>query len=191
MQLDLDIKQELEKNIFDTNLFDIKILDNEYYFDFSACKKSSNFPEDNFTNFFKNRKELYKFVKKEYFRFLNNDFDGSDGLLEDYQIKNFGGRRKKVLRKIIRDNNAKRIESLPIVYRLCHSVNKELQFYYYETSSNVYRVVAIDLFHLLFPANDNERPNIKNDGIDRYNENKDNQVCLSEILNIPLNQENN
>ena len=55
----------------------------------------------------------------------------------------------------------------------------------------MYRVVAIDLFHLLFPANDNERPNIKNDGIDRYNENKDNQVCLSEILNIPLNQENN
>lgn len=182
MQLDLQFKEALEKNIFDTNLFDINILDNDYYFDLSACKKSSKFADYNFTNYFKNRKELYKFVKKEYNRFLYNRFDSHGGLLEDYEIKHFGGKRMKLLSKIMEDNLNKKIGRLPIVFRLCHKNNKELQFYYYEANQNVYRVVAIDIFHLLMPANDKERSDIKNDGINKYNQNKNNDICLSEFL---------
>ena len=182
MQVDLQFKEALEKNIFDTNLFDLDIIDNEYYFDLSACTKSSNFEEYNFTNYFKNRKELYKFVKKEYNKFLNNRFDLNDGLLEEYEIKHFGGKRMKLLSKIIEDNINKKIGRLPIVFRLCNRYNKELQFYYYEASKNVYRIVAIDIFHLLMTANDNERSDIKNDGINKYNQNKNNDICLSEFL---------
>lgn len=182
MQPDLQFKKELEKNIFDTNLFDIDILDNNYYFDLSACKKSSKFEEYNFTNYFKNRKELFKYVKKEYNKFLNNRFDLDEGLLEEYEIKHFGGERRKLLSKIIADNLNKKIGRLPIVYRLCNRNNKELQFYYYEANKNVYRIVAIDIFHLLMPANDRERTGIKNDGVNKYNENKNNTICLSEIV---------
>ena len=180
MQLDLQFKEALEKNIFDTNLFDINILDNDYYFDLSACKKSSKFEDYNFTNYFKNRKELYKFVKKEYNKFLYNRFD--NGLLEEYEIKHFGGKRMKLLKKIMKDNLNKKIDELPIIFRLCNIYNKEVQFYYYETNKNVYRIVGIDIFHLLMPANDNERSDIKNDGINKYNQNKNNDICLSEIL---------
>lgn len=182
MQLDLDFKEELEKNIFDNNLFDIDILDNDYYFDFSACKKSSKFPEENFTNYFKNRKELYKFVRKEYYRFINNDFDSQNGLLEEYEIKHFGGVRTKIVKKIIKDNIGKKVKKLPVLYRLVHKVNKEIQFYYYEASEHVYRIVAIDLFHLLLPANDKFRSDVKNDGIFKYKENESNDICLSEIF---------
>lgn len=182
MQIDLGIKEALEKNIFENNLFDTPILDNEYYFDFSACKKSSKFPEDNFTNFLKNRKELYKYVKKERFRFLNMDFDSPNGILEEYEIKNFGGKRMKLLTKIITDNTGKKIGRLPIIYRLCNKFNKALQFYYYEASENMYRVVAVDLFHLLMPANDKERQDVKNDGVYMYKENENNDICLSEIF---------
>lgn len=183
MQIDLQFKKDLEKNIFDTNLFDFDLLDNNYHFDFSACKKSSNIAEDNFTNYFKNRKELYKYVKREYLRFRNNDFDLNDGLLEEYELKHFGGKRMKVLAKILMDNSNKKIGKLPIIYRLCNKNNKEIQFYYYEANPNVYRIVAIDIFHLLMPANDSERTDFKNDGINKYNENKNNSICLSEFIN--------
>ena len=182
MQLDLQFKEALEKNIFDTNLFDINILDNDYYFDLSACKKSSKFETYNFTNYFKNRKELYKFVKKEYSKFLYNRFGSNNDLLEEYEIKHFGGKRKKLLKKIMEDNLNRKIINLPIVFRLCNRQNKELQFYYYEANKNVYRIVAIDIFHLLMPANDKEKPDIRNDGINKYNQNKNNDICLSEIL---------
>ena len=183
MQIDLQFKKDLEQNIFDTNLFNVDVLDNNYYFDLSACKKSSKFEEDKFTNYLKNRKELYRYIKKEYHRFLKNDFDLQDGLLEEYEIKHFGGKRMRLLSKIIKDNTNKRIGKLPIIYRLCNRNNKEIQFYYYEANKNVYRIVAIDLFHLLMPANDNERSNFKNDGVNKYEENKDNDICLSEIIN--------
>lgn len=182
MQLDLEFKEALEKNIFENNLFDSEFFDNDYYFDFSACKKSSKFPEDNFTNFFKNRKELYKYVKKEHYKFSNMVFDSQDGILEEYEIKNFGGKRMKLLTKIISDNMDKKVERLPIIYRLCNKFNKELQFYYYEASEHVYRIVAVDLFHLLMPANDKERHDVKNDGVFRYKENEKNDICLSEIF---------
>ena len=182
MQLDLQFKEALEKNIFDANLFDINILDNDYYFDLSACKKSSKFEDYNFTNYFKNRKELYKFVKEEYNRFLYNRFDSNNDLLEDYIIKHFGGERKRLLKKIMEDNLNKKVGKLPIIFRLCNRYNREIQFYYYEANKNVYRIVAIDIFHLLMPANDNERSEIKNDGINKYNQNKDNDICLSEFL---------
>lgn len=182
MQIDLEFKEDLEKNIFDTNLFDLDIVDNNYYFDFSACKKSSKFPEEKFTNFFKNRKELFKYVRKEHYRFLNKEFNLQDGLLEEYEIKHFGGNRMKLLSKIISDNANKKIGRLPIIYRLCNIYNPELQFYYYEATENVYRIVAIDLFHLLMPANDKERPDFKNDGVSKYKENENNNICLSEIF---------
>ena len=182
IQLDLEFKKETEKNLFGDNLFDIEIFDNDYQFDFSSCKKSSKVPSYNFTNYFKNRRELYRYVKQEYNKFIRMDFIKYEGILNEYEIKKFGGKRYPLLLEIIRDNTGKKIKWLPNVFRLCNKVNPDLQFYYYESSPNVYKVVAIDIFHLLLPAHDKQRAFVKNDGVYKYNENESNTICLSEIL---------
>lgn len=87
-----------------------------------------------------------------------------------------------LLLKILSDNLNKKVKRLPIIYRLYNISNPDLQFYYYEANEKVYRIVAVDLFHLLMPANDKERPYVKNNGIYKYNENKNNDICLSEIF---------
>ena len=184
-KVNLHLKEELEKNIFNDNLFENKLFENEYYFDFSECMKSCIIDKYNFVNYFKDKRELFKCVKRYYYQFKNNSFDGIDGVLSDFEIKNvYTAEKMKLVKQIIYENTGKKPRIMPRINRLCHKTNHELQFFYYEIEKNkVYRIVAIDLFHLIIPANDSERPRYKNDGEQKYKENKDNSICLSEILN--------
>lgn len=184
MQLDLVLKQDLESNIFKENLFNkTNVISLPYSFNFDECMKSVDIPNKNFINKFQRKNELFKCVKSYYYRFKSNDFDDINGILQEFEIKPFNRPRVKLISKIIEKTNGKYPKNgLPQMWRLKCINNPNIQFCYYEVSNNIYRVVAIDIYHLFCPTEDPDYKSLGRDGRGKYQMYKDSKIDLSEIL---------
>lgn len=130
---------------------DRKILGFSDEFDFSECFHSVSIDFLEFTNYFNSVKsQRFKFVKRECIRLKEQQVN----LDEKYEMKivnlddNFNELKiKTIYSKTIN----KRIEKLPMLYKLKNLDNQELQFYVKEEEKK-YKVCFIDIYHLAIPT---------------------------------------
>lgn len=166
-----------KKNKFDRKLFD----DQKEIIDIDEALKSVNLPEHFFTNFFKGRKDpMFKFVKTQYAYIKSDKFK----ILENYELKDVVYKDNLSEEKIIdivkctfdKDVN------LNTIYRFKNYENPAFQLYVNKESNNNYKVIIIDLYHLVIPAADRGKGRKKADIENDYNEKKLNDYCLSNII---------
>lgn len=120
-------------------------------FNFDDALKSIDIPYLEFVNFFINNKEaLFKFTKKEYKKLLF----GNVNLDEEYEMKivnvEYGFNEFKI-QTIWEKTQEKKIEVLPIIYKLKCLGNENLQFYV-TSENNCFKVCFIDIYHLGIPT---------------------------------------
>lgn len=142
--------------------------------------KSINIPEYQFTNFLKSntsskiieiKKICLSLEHKE--NILNEEFviDELD-FMNEYIRKRFYAIIESFLKIKLKKSDIFNIRKFK------NLANPNYQLYFYKTNSDVWNLYLVDIFHLAIPA--------KNDGKyiykEKYNKNKNNKICLSEII---------
>ena len=135
-----------------------------------------------FTNFFPNKKNLYKFVKRNISDILNNRISLIDSnlfemklvLINDYYLK-------LKITNILELTLNEKVRSLPTLYKFKEVNNKELQYYVEKINVDTYVVKFIDIYHLVIPSPNYDLNEIEEHSKEKYESNKDNKVNLSEI----------
>ena len=142
--------------------------------------KSTNIPEEYFTNYIDNKKSpMIDFLKRERRRFLKKQVD----IDQEYDIKNIERtKEQKKVDKILK--NTLNMGSIPILtlFRLKSINNPGVQFFFLDDLKGNYKVLFIDIYHLVLPAPDKSHgekfPNPKK----KYNEHKLAKYCISNIF---------
>ena len=142
--------------------------------------KSIHLSEEMFTNYIKNMgTEKYRKIKNIWEKHkLNSNiinlYMNADELIND-------GNKIIRLKKIIEKNINKTLtknEMINNIYKFKHIDDNEIQFYFYY-DGKILNLVLIDLFHLGIKALKNGRDIFKI----RYDQNKNNKLCLSHVIN--------
>ncbi len=142
--------------------------------------KSVRLPLYNFSNYLSGEKSpMFKFVKREY-KMMNSV---KYNILEHFELKNvnFGVNvSQKKMDKIIEETFGVKIP-LKAVYRFKSIYNPAFQLYVNKNNSGDFKVIVIDLYHLVIPAADKFKGKNKADLIADYEAVKNYNVCLSSI----------
>ena len=141
---------------------------------------SVHLPSYNFSNYFRSKKDImFKFVKREYMMMNNDKYN----ILDHFELKNvdFGGNLSRdKMDQIIEKTFGSKIHIYSI-YRFKNLLNPAFQLYVNKDNNNDFKVVVIDLYHLMIPAADRFRGKKIADLISDYEAVKDYSVCLSNI----------
>lgn len=163
-------------NLFHTKIFD----DSKESFEIDEALKSVNIPQHFFSNYFKSNKDvMYKFFKKQYQLIKSSNYN----ILEYFELKNVEFKdnlsEKKII-DIIKETFDKEIE-LNKIYRFKNNDNPAFQLYVNKENDNSYKIIIIDLYHLVIPAVDRFRGSKKAHIEKDYDRIKLYNYCLSNV----------
>ena len=143
-------------------------------FTFQKGMKSIDREDLYFNNYFKSRNNYFKFVKKEYYNFINGKIN-----INDYTIKGLGNNVKKRIEELYKETYGFIKLPLPYLHRISSNNNKAFQLLYVDKTNEI---ILIDLYHLLIPAADHEHnETIKNPKL-HYEEVKNNRFDISNVF---------
>lgn len=168
-------KKNITKNIFgerEPNIF------------FHENIKSVNLPKYYFTNYIDDKKSpLIKLLKRERGKFIRKqvNFD------KEYELKSIDTNKEQLKVDEILKNTIG-INSIPVktIFRLKSIDNPSVQFFFLDDYQGNYKVLFIDLYHLVLPARDLSRKEKKANPKKTYENHKMANYCLSNIFNSKL-----
>ena len=175
--------EESFEELFAKSLFDDNIFKNRINIDFSEALESVDMPNILFNNFFESKKSpMVKYFKTQYRKMVNSE---NYDLLKDYQIIPVRGNANyRKISKIVKKTSGKSYEYNELFFRL-KNINKEtglynagLQFYYVAQENN-FKVIAIDLYHMVIPAHNKDYPDAPKNPNDNYKKHKNGKYNLS------------
>ena len=133
-------------NIINRNIFEV-----DYNWDFNRCLKSVKIDSLKFTNYFANKKDvLLKFVNRELTWLINNQ----EKVFDRYDIKPvFEKKYFDKIKTISFQTCCMKYGYLNQVARLKHNQNGGFQLYYFIKEKELI-FLAIDIYHLIIPADE-------------------------------------
>lgn len=173
------------EELFKKSLFEENVIKNRIRVDFSDALSSVDIPEILFNNFFESRKApMTKYFKSQYNRILYNE---NYNLLNDYEIKPVKGNALyKKLSQIVDKTSGNHYEYNEMFFRL-KNINRKNQLYnpglqfYYILKNDTYKVIAIDLYHMVIPAHNRDYDDSPKDPVENYEKHKSGTYNLSEF----------
>ena len=173
------------EDLFNKSLFEENVIKNRIRVDFSDALNSVDMPEILFNNFLESRRApMTKYFKSQYNRILYNE---NYNLLNDYEIKPVKGNALyKKLSKIVDKTSGQHYEYNEMFFRL-KNINRKSQFYnpglqfYYILKDNTYKIIAIDLYHMIIPAHNRDYYDAPKNPIENYETHKLGIYNLSEF----------
>ena len=151
--------------------------------DFASALKSVNNETYYFTNFFPNKKIYFRFVKTNIKSILYGNIDLMDE--ESFEMKLVNLEKELFIKlrvqDILQQTHNKRFAIIPELYKFKELKNKELQYYIEKKDASNFEVKFIDIYHLVIPAADKAKGETEEHSQEKYEDNKNNTVCLSEI----------
>lgn len=162
-----------KKKLFDTSKETVEI---------DEAMKSVNLPNHMFSNFLKGHKDpMFKFTKEHYYSIKNNRYN----IFEEFELKDVEFKENLSKEKLVDIVNSTFDRELQFntVYRFKHRGNPKFQLYVNKENNNFYKVIIIDLYHLVIPAIDRSRERKKADIKADYEAVKNYDYCLSNLKN--------
>ena len=101
-------------------------------FNFQKGMKSIDREDLYFNNYFKNRNNYFRFVKKEYYNFINGKIN-----INDYTIKGLGNNVKKRIEKLYKETYGFIKLPLPYLHRISYNNNKAFQLLYVDKTNEI------------------------------------------------------
>ena len=171
------------EDLFNRSVFSENIISSRISVDFNEALKSVDIPEILFNNFLESKKNpMTKYFKTQYRRILNNP---SYNLLDDYQIIPVkGSNNYRRISKIVKETSGKHYEYSELFFRL-KNINRETNIYnpglqfYYVTEDDKYKVIIIDLYHMVIPAHNKFYPGAPKNPKENYERHKNGSYNLS------------
>ena len=160
-----------KKNFFDCSHEEIEI---------DEALKSVNLPSHMFCNFFKGKKDfMFKFVKKQYKAMSGEKYN----ILDYFELKNVefkANLSEKKINDIVVSTYGQQIQ-FETLYRFKSTANPAFQLYVNKENNHKYKVIIVDLYHLVIPAidkfKDRKTVELKKD----YEAVKNYDYCLSNL----------
>ena len=179
----------LQKNLLDINFLNNKsIADAKNIFGSTKLKisfnkniKSTNLSEHKFVNYINSKnKLLIKRLRTDERKFIDGLFDFD----KDFEIKYLLDENNMQTKfEDILLNTLGTTTSVLSCVRLKTPGNVSLQYIVSDNFTGAYEIIVIDLYHLLVFAADKSRGEKKPKPKKTYNEHKNDDKCLSEVLN--------
>lgn len=172
---------------FDTlakkSFFEKNILDKRTRIDFSDALISVDIPEILFNNFFEAKKSpMTLYFKKQYKKII---YDKEYNIFEDYNVIPVkGAKLYKKLSIIIKKTSGMHYSYDKLFFRL-KNINLETNFYnaglqfYFVVEEDKYKIVVIDLFHMVIPAHNCDYPGLPKNPTANYEQHKNGRYNLS------------
>ena len=174
------------EELFNKSLFEKNVLKERIGVDFSDSLKSVDMPKNLFNNFFQSKKApLVGYFKRQYYQMIN---DEDYNLLEDYEIKDvYGTEYFKKIYQIVRETSGMnlshdiRIRRLKKIRRKNEPYNPGVQFYYILNKKD-YKIIVIDLYHMIIPAHNSDYPDFPKNPVLNYKNHKSGNYDLSNFI---------
>lgn len=171
------------EDLFNKSLFDENILKKRIEVDFSDALESVDIPDIYFNNYLESRKSpMTKYFKSQYKRMLNSE---NYNLLEDYEIKPVKGNSNyKKISKIVKKTSGNHYDYSELFFRL-KNINRKTNFYnpglqfYYILQDDKYKIIFIDLYHMVIPAHNRDYPGAPKNPMENYDRHKNGSYNLS------------
>ena len=166
-----------KKPIIGKKLFD----DTKEELEIDNALKSIHLPVYCFSNFLKSEKDvMFKFVRSEYKKMNNINYN----IFEHFELKNVDFNRKNIsqekVSKITEETFGSKMQ-INMIYRFKNLSNPAFQLYISKQNNDDFKVIIIDLYHLVIPAADKSKGRKTADLKADYDDVKNYNVCLSNI----------